>query len=72
MEKTIYRIIVATKINGGEKIETRQVKANTNDEIMKAILNVISQYISADCKHIMRRWTVINTKTHMTVINVTI
>lgn len=72
MEKTVYRIIVATKINGGEKIETRQVKANTNDEIMKAILNAISQYINADCKRTMRRWTVINMKTHMTVINVTI
>ena len=72
MEKTVYRIIVATKINGGEKIETRQIKANTNDEIMKAILNAISQYINADCKHTMRRWTVINMKTHMTVINVTI
>lgn len=72
MEKTVYRIIVATKINGGEKIETRQVKANTNDEIMKAILNTISQYINVSCKHTIRRWTVINTKTHMTVINVTI
>lgn len=72
MEKTVYRIIVATKINGGEKIETRQVKANTNDEIMKAILNTISQYINANCKRVIKRWTVINTKTHMTVINVTI